>query len=157
VSRKRQLVKWHTRVPWKQKLRPDLKPKVVMNPRGTGTLLVPTSLLVAAALRKVRRGRLITAAALRERLAKDARADTACPMTTGILMHIVAGAAEERLMAGGGPVAPYWRVVGEKGELNPKWPPGPARQADHLRAEGHRVVRKRAAGWRIEDYPGRDR
>lgn len=156
MTSKRQVVKWHSRVPWVQKLRPDLKPKVVRNPSGPGTMLVPTPLLIAAELRKVRRGRLLTVADLRARLAKVVGADATCPMTTGILLHIVAGATEERLKAGGRPTAPYWRLVGPKGELNPKWPPGPARQAQHLRGEGHRVVR-RAGGWRVEAYGGQGR
>ena len=151
-----QVVNWRSRVPWTQKLRPELKPKVVDNPRGPGTMLVPTPLLIAAEVRKVRRGQLVTSSALRERLARNAGADATCPMTAGILLHIVAGATEEQLSAGRRPTAPYWRVVGPKGELNPRWPPGPSRQAAHLRAEGHMVVR-RAEGWRVEGVGARDR
>jgi hypothetical protein len=158
MATKGKVVKWRSRVPWVQKLRPDLKPKVVRGLKGVGRMLVPTPLLIAAELRKVRRGRLVTSRALRERLAKQAGADATCPLTTGILLHIVAGATEERLRIGGRPTAPYWRVVGPKGELNPKWPPGVSRQAAHLRAEGHRVVREgRAGGWRVEGYESRGR
>jgi len=88
---------------------------------------VPTPLLVAEEVRRVRKGRLRTPRDLRERLAPRAGADVTCPMTTGILLSINAGAAEEQIAAGKRPVAPYWRVVGEDGRLNPKWPPGPAR------------------------------
>lgn len=156
MDTKRLVVKWHSRVPWVQKLLPDLKPKIVGNPRGPGTMLVPTPLLIAAELQKVRRGRLITTRELRERLARQAGADATCTMTTGILLHIVAGATEERLTAGGRPTAPYWRVVGPNGELNPKWPPGQTRQAEHLRVEGHRVVRGRGTGGlRVAGYASR--
>lgn len=146
-----------SRVPWTQKLRPDLEAKVVQGAAVKGTMLVPTPLLVAAELRKVRRGRLITSHTLRERLARRTGADVTCPMTTGIFLNIVAGATEEALRAGMRPTAPYWRLVGSKGELNPKWPPGPERQAQHLRNEGHRIVRGRgSSAWRVAGYEKRD-
>jgi hypothetical protein len=148
ASRRRtKVIKWHSRVPWVEKLRPDLEPKLVRTPGRRGKMLVPTPLLIAEELRKVRRGRLITAARLRERLAAHQGAEATCPMTTGILLHILAGASEELLSAGRRPTAPYWRVVDERGRLNPKWPPGPARQAEHLRAGGHRVTRERGSGY----------
>jgi len=141
--------KWRPGVPWVAKLRPDLKPKVVASPRGRGTMLVPTPLLVAAEVRRVRRGRLVTPAELRQRLAIRFGADQTCPLTMGILLHIVAGAAEEQLAAGRHPVAPYWRVVDEQGALNPRIPPGPDRQAAHLRREGH-VVRRMTGSGRLQ-------
>lgn len=131
----------HTRTPWVQKLRPDLEPKVVRDPRGGGRLLVPTPLVVALELRKVRAGRLITPDALRARLARRHDADLTCPLTTGIFLNILAGAAEEQIAAGKRPVAPYWRVVDGRGRLSEKTPPGPARQAEHLKREGHSVRR----------------
>jgi hypothetical protein len=126
-----------SRTPWSTKLRPACEAQIVADPRGR--MLIPTPLLVAAELRRVPRGRLITAAVLRERLARRAGADFACPMTTGIFLNIVAGATEEAIAAGRRPVAPYWRVVDDKGRLPPKFPPGAARQSAHLRAEGHAV------------------
>ena len=145
--------KWRSRVPWVTKLRPDLAPKVVANPRGRGTMLVPTPLLVAEEVRRVRRGRLVTPAELRDRLADRFGADQTCPLTTGIFLHIVAGAAEAQVAAGRRPVAPYWRVVDERGVLNPRTPPGPARQAFHLRREGHVVRRMAGSGlWRVVDH-----
>ncbi len=114
-------------------------------------MLVPTPLLVAEEVRRVRKGRLLTPGKLRERLAARTGADVTCPMTTGIFLSIIAGAAEEQLAAGKRPVAPYWRVVGEDGRLNPKWPPGRARQAERLRQEGHRVSRDRARdSWSVQ-------
>jgi alkylated DNA nucleotide flippase Atl1 len=62
-------------------------------------------------------------------------------MTTGIFLNILAGATEEAIAQGRRPVAPYWRVVDEAGRMPPKFPPGPTRQAEHLRAEGHAVSR----------------
>src|SRR3972149_4092138 len=83
--------KWRPRVPWVAKLRPELKPKVVASPRGRGTMLVPTPLLVAEEVRRVRRGRLVTPAELRRRLALRFAADQTCPLPMGILLHIEAG------------------------------------------------------------------
>ena len=128
-----------SRTTWTAKLRPDLVPALVRERRGR--MLVPTPMLVARALRRVPPGRLITPAQLRARLARGAGADLTCPMTTGIYLNIIAGATEEALDAGRRPVAPYWRVIDEAGRLPPKFPPGTARQAAHLRAEGHSVTR----------------
>jgi hypothetical protein len=134
-----------SRTPWKLKLHPEQVPQIVPDRRGR--MLVPTPLLVARALRRVPAGRLITAAQLRARLARKAGADFTCPMTTGIFLNIIAGATEEGLAEGRPPLAPYWRVVDEHGRLSAKFPPGPARQAVHLRAEGHRVTADR----RVQD------
>ncbi len=132
------------------KLRPDLEPKVVANANGPGTLLIPTPLLVAEEIRRVRKGRLITPSQIRELLAKRFGATQTCALTTGIFLNIIAGAAEEQIAAGKPPVAPYWRVVADNGVLNPKVPPGPERQAMHLRAEGHTVEGPTGTGkWRI--------
>jgi hypothetical protein len=138
----------HSRVPWVTKLRPDLEPKLVPNPYGAGYMLVPTPLVVAEELRKVRRGGLVTPAHLRERLAKRFGAAMTCPLTTGIFINILAGAAEEDLAAGRRVTAPYWRVVDDQCRLSEKTPPGPVRQAARLRSEGHRVV-KRGGRWQV--------
>jgi hypothetical protein len=128
-----------SRTPWKLKLRPEQVPTIVNDARGR--MLIPTPMLVARALRRVASARLITPAQLRARLARAAGADFTCPMTTGIFLSIVAGATEEALAGGKPPLAPYWRVVDDRGNLPAKFPPGRARQAAHLRAEGHRVSR----------------
>src|ERR1051325_5891257 len=101
--------------PWRLKLRPEQLPKVVPDPRGR--MLVPTPLLVARALRRVPRGRLITPGLLRARLARQSGADFTSPMTTGIFLSIVAGATEEALAEGRPAVAPYWRDVDERAPL----------------------------------------
>jgi alkylated DNA nucleotide flippase Atl1 len=108
---------------------------------GEGTLLIPHPTNVDAEIRKIRRGKVITQAELRERLARAAGADKACPITTGMFVRIVAEAAEEKLRAGKVRVTPYWRVVREGGRLMEKFPGGPAAQAGHLEAEGQTVDR----------------
>ena len=138
---------------WVAKLRPDLEPKIVRAKRTGERMLVPTPLLVAGAIRKTRKGRLITPRKLRERMARETGAESACPMTTGILLSIVAGAAEEQLADGKRPVAPDWRVVEEDGSLRAKNPVGPSIQARRLRAEGHRVRKQPGREvWRVEGY-----
>ena len=123
---------------WIPKLRPDERPKIVADRRGR--MLVPTPMLVASAIRRVPTGRLISAATLRDRLARAAGADLTCPLTTGIFLNIIAGATEEQVASGGNPVAPYWRVVLADGSLPPKFPPGRQVQGRRLRIEGHRVA-----------------
>jgi hypothetical protein len=68
---------------WTAKLRPELEPKIVEHERSGTRMLVPSPMLVAEELRRVRKGRLITPAKLRQRLARRTGAETACPMTTG--------------------------------------------------------------------------
>lgn len=143
-------IRWHARASWETKLRPDLEPKLVRNPRGPGAMLVPTPMVVAEEIRRIRRGQIVTVASLRERLATRFHAQATCPLATGILLHIVAGATEDRLAAGRRPLAPYWRVVGESGRFNEKWPAGPEKQAEHLAAEGHEVARDpRTKKWSV--------
>jgi hypothetical protein len=129
---------------WLPKLRPDARPKIVPDRRGR--MLVPTPMLVALEVRKVPKGRLITTTQLRDRLARASHADLTCPMTTGIFLNIVAGAAEEAIGAGQRPVAPYWRVVRPDGSLSEKFPIRTGAQAAHLRREGHRLASGRVAG-----------
>jgi len=63
-----------------------------------------------------------------------------CSLTTGILMRIVAEAAEEDLRDGKKLVTPYWRVIKKDGKLNPKFPGGIEAQAAHLKEEGHIIL-----------------
>ncbi|OAI41834.1 hypothetical protein AYO41_05185 [Verrucomicrobia bacterium SCGC AG-212-E04] len=141
----------HSARPWREKLRPDLAPKICDDPRGRGRMLVPTPMLVAGAIAKIRRGRLLTVPELRNELAAKAGADFACPLCTGIFINIVAGAAEDDVAAGRKPLAPYWRVIRDDGTLSEKPPPGPARQAHWLRAEGHKMKR-RGKTWRVDGF-----
>ena len=121
-------------------------PKVVdippnWQPRGgRGTMLIPSPRQVEALIRAVRKGQLITLTEIREVLAAKHMTDMTCPLTTGIFVRIAAEAAEEDAQAGKTRITPYWRVVKEDGSLNPKFPGGAARQAERLRAEGHRIV-----------------
>jgi hypothetical protein len=121
-------------------------PKVVPVPPkwqkryGAGAMLVPSPRDVEAVIRTVRKGSLITVTRIREFLAGKYSADLTCPLTTGIFVRIAAEAAEEEARAGKTKITPYWRVVKDDGSLNPKFPGGVARQAERLRAEGHRLT-----------------
>lgn len=142
-----------SRTPWSSKLRPDMKPETAPDPKGRGQMLLPTPMLVAEEISAIREGGLVTAAELRTRLALRFQADLTCPLMTGIFYNLVAGAAEEQLAAGQEPLAPYWRVVLDKGVLSPKTPLGPEIQAEHLRREGHEVEWIRGK-WRVAGFAG---
>jgi alkylated DNA nucleotide flippase Atl1 len=124
------------------------EPKLVpvppkMSRFGKGMMLIPTPKLVDGVIRKIPRGKLITVGAIRKKLAAEHGADVTCPLTTGIFIRIVAEAAEEARAQGAKRITPYWRVVRDNGELNPKFPGGVSLQTRYLRAEGFTLVRDR--------------
>jgi alkylated DNA nucleotide flippase Atl1 len=138
-----------TRKSWREKIDGAKPAKVVPIPpkmkRMYGSLprnakiLIPHPADVEALLRKVPRGKLLTQTQLREKLARDAKADIACPITTGIFVRIVAEAAAESMREGKSRVTPYWRVIRDDGKLMEKLPGGPIAQAEQLRGEGHQI------------------
>lgn len=135
---------------WREKLEnpPKGLPKIVKGPPkwektfGGRRVLIATPLLVDALIRKVKKGKLVTVNQIRERLAKDFKADSTCQITTGIFIRIVSEVAEEELKIGKKQVAPYWRVLREGGYLNEKYPGGVKAQAARLRNEGHAIESK---------------
>ncbi|MBA7667358.1 hypothetical protein ES703_75446 [subsurface metagenome] len=138
-------ITWKSRTTWREKLEKKQEPKVVKVPPkmrkrfGSGTMLVPTPLLVDALIRKVKKGKLVTVTQIMGRLAKDFHADSTCPMTTGIFIRIAAEAAEEDLRGGKKQITPYWRVLKKDGRLNEKFPGGTKAQAVRLKKEGHAI------------------
>ena len=134
-----------SRKTWREKLETGQKAKVVDVPPkmakrfGTGKMLIPTPLLVDALIRKVDKGKLVTMNQIRERLTKDFKVDTTCPLTTGIFLRIAAETAEEDLRMGRQEITPYWRVIRDDGSLNEKFPGGVEAQAVHLEEEGHTI------------------
>lgn len=123
------------------KLRPEMEPKIVKDKKTGLKMLVPTPLLVAMVVTRVAPRKLTTPERIRRKLSRKFDVATTCPMTTGIFLNLLAGAAEEELAAGQAPTAPYWRVINDDGTLPAKFPPGPAQQAKRLSAEGHQIVR----------------
>lgn len=119
---------------------------------GQGTMLISSPRAIDAVVREVPSGRIVTLPDLVARLARDAGTTTACPMTTGIFLRVVAECAELDA-AEGREVAPYWRVIKSKGRLNAKFPGGVFGQAERLQAEGHQVARNRhGAPAQLEDF-----
>ena len=140
--------KFTSKTKWRSKLEKPQEPAVfemtgkTAQRYGPGKMLVPTPMMVDEVIRGVRKGKLITTGAIRKILAEKMGADVTCPLCTGIFVRISAEASEEDRAAGKARVTPYWRVITDKGELNEKFPGGPAAQAKKLTEEGHQVVRK---------------
>ncbi len=135
---------------WREKLA-DVEglPKVVkitakMGRRwgATGTVVVPAPKEVDAIMKQVPKGKLITINEIRARLARKHGATIACPMSTGILARVAAGAAEEDAAEGKKTITPYWRTLKAGGELNEKYPGGIRNLKARLQAEGHSVIMK---------------
>lgn len=124
----------------REKLEIPKKPEIVADPRGQGKMLIPRPLDVDALVRQIPRGKLAIIGQIRERLAKEAKADFTCPLTAGIFLRIAAEAAEEDLAQGKKDITPYWRVIRDDGSLNEKFPGGTAAQAARLREEGHHIL-----------------
>jgi alkylated DNA nucleotide flippase Atl1 len=124
-----------TRTSWREKLGKELPDhgKVVDVPPkmqkrfGTGKMIIPRPLDVDALIRKVEKGKLVTVPQIREKLAKDAHVDSACPLTI------------EDLRRGKKDITPFWRVLKADGSLNEKFPGGTEAQAARLREEGHTI------------------
>jgi len=110
-------------------------------PKMVGTMVLPSGKDVEAAIRGIHKGKVMPVSRIREFLAGKYSVETACPLVTGIMVRIVAEAAEEDAQAGKVRIAPYWRVVKNDGSLYPKFPGGVERQAERLREEGHLVVK----------------
>jgi len=148
--------KWKSKKSWREKLEnpPAGLPKVVEVPAswekrmGGRRVLVPTPLLVDGLIRKVKKGKLVTVKQIRDRLAKDFKADSSCLMTVGIFLRICSETAEEDLRKGKNMsrarsrerITPYWRVIKDDGSLNPKFAGGTEAQARRLRKEGHKIA-----------------
>jgi alkylated DNA nucleotide flippase Atl1 len=109
---------------------------------GTGTIVIPAPHEVDAIMRQVPKGKLITINQIRDTVARRHGATIGCPITTGILARIAAGAAGEDEADGKQRVTPYWRTLKAGGEVNPKYPGGVSGQQARLEAEGHEVVAK---------------
>ena len=140
--------KFTSKKSWRSKLEKPQEPSVfemtgkTAQRYGPGKMLVPTPIMVDEVIRSVRKGKLITTGTIRKILAEKMGADVTCPLCTGIFVRISAEASEEDRVAGKARLTPYWRVLTDKGELNEKFPGGPAAAAKKLREEGHRVAAK---------------
>ena len=111
--------------------------KTIKKYGGTRMLLAPP-LYYEKLMRKVPKGKLITAGQIREYLAKENNADFTCPLTAGIFINIVAWASYQRKED----ITPYWRTLKTNGELNNKYPEGVELQKRLLEEERHTIIQK---------------
>jgi hypothetical protein len=153
---------FRTKTKWRDKVNKikeiemvDIPPK--MQERfGKGKMLIPRPVDIERLVSTVKKGKLITKSELRRKLAEESKADVTCPLTTGIFLRIVSEAAEEDFQGGRKKIAPYWRVIGDNGELNEKIPGGAESQAKKLEEEGIRIeVKKRSGKLFAVEYEGK--
>ncbi|MCA8900054.1 MAG: hypothetical protein KDA53_02270 [Hyphomonas sp.] len=88
-------------------------PKDFADIKAGQRMLLTTAKDVADYVSHVPEGQEVDITSLRAGLAKEARADIACPVVTGICLRIVAEYAGEKLDAGIAPsnVPPVWRAM----------------------------------------------
>jgi alkylated DNA nucleotide flippase Atl1 len=134
-----------TKQTWRDKmLRPEA-PKIVDVPArmqgqwGPGRMVIATPRLIDAIVRRIPKGKVATVAQVMDRLARDHKCNSACPMTTGIFLRIVAENAELDAAEGKKSITPYWRVLKGDGRLNEKYPGGANRHAGFLKSEGFKL------------------
>lgn len=101
-------------------------------------MLISSPVDVHRQLRKIRKGRNLTPAQFRERLAAAATADFTCPLTAGIFLRIAAEAAWQEHENGAAieDIAPFWRVVDSSHPLAKKLACGVEFIRTRRRAEG---------------------
>lgn len=85
-------------------------------------LLIPTPRQIEAYLMAIPPGETRTPLQMREQLAKDERADVACPLCSGMFLRIV---CEASLDPHTDVSAPFWRIVDPKSPLAKKLSCGP--------------------------------
>lgn len=120
--------------------------KTIKKYGGTRMFLAPP-LYYDKLMRKVPKGKLITAGQIREYLAKENNADFTCPLTAGIFINIVAWASYQRKED----ITPYWRTLKTNGELNNKYPEGVELQKRLLEEEGHTIIQKESKYY-VKDF-----
>ncbi len=142
--------------PWRDKVEKPQEPKVVDVPPkmqknfGPGRMVIATPKIVEDIVRKIPKGKLATVTQIMQKLCADFGTDSACPITTGIFLNIVAKAAEEDRARGRKEIIPYWRVLRGKADLNPKYPGGIEAQAKRLQEEGHEIEFRKSSA-RVRD------
>ena len=95
-----------------------------------GKMVKPSVATVKEAIKKIRKGKLVTVDQVREKLARDFGVQTACPASTTKALQLLS--KESR------PVC-YWHVVKKDGELISKYPNGVDGHASLLKKEGFKI------------------
>lgn len=103
-------------------------PKDMAGMRRGQAMLIPSARLIDARIRRIPRGHEMDARALRAALAEEQGAEVFCPITTGILLRIVAEAAREAREAGAPDeaITPVWRVLAGDDTVPQRMTGGPA-------------------------------
>jgi alkylated DNA nucleotide flippase Atl1 len=105
-------------------------------------IYIPEWMQVEELIRQVPEGKVVTDEQMRNRMARDAGADSTCYKLTGYLIKGISEEAEEAREAGQGEITPWWRVIAKDGSLKTNLPGGVQYQTQLLAAEGHQVVEK---------------
>jgi hypothetical protein len=101
-------------------------------------MLVPSPRIIDDYIRTIPEGESLDVPALRKELAREYGAEVTCPITTGILLRIVAEAAYEARGRGEHQITPFWRVLDEEHPTASKLACGPAFIARRRKEEGVR-------------------
>ena len=101
-------------------------------------MLVPSPQIIDAFIRGIPKGRRMDARTLRDELARAHGAEVTCPITTGILLRMVAEAACEAHEQGvtAAEITPVWRVLAKDAPMLKKLSFGPGFILEQQRAEG---------------------
>ena len=113
-------------------------PRSMLKSWGEGMQVFPSPLEIHEVMKTIPKGEVLSTVELCNLLAKKHNVDMVCPYTVGIIMNIVAHAIEEDENDN----TPWWRTLGSKSELKPKYPNATAEQMALLEAEGFSFAKK---------------
>ncbi|MFM9841704.1 MAG: hypothetical protein ACKVOI_01915 [Dongiaceae bacterium] len=101
-------------------------------------MLIPSPTIIAKFIEGIPRGRSLDVKTFRRKLARRYKAEVACPITTGILLRIVAEAALEAHEQGKAlaDITPFWRVMDAESPTAAKLSCGSAFVSKLRRQEG---------------------
>ena len=105
---------------------------------GEGMQVLSSPLEIHEIMKTIPKGEVMSTVELCNILAKKHSVDMACPYTVGILMNIVAHAIEEDK----NDETPWWRTLGSRNEIKPKYPNAPEEQMALLESEGFSFEQK---------------
>ena len=86
------------------------------------TMLVSSPVSIAKYIKKITKGKKKTVNEMREALAKKAKANKTCPVSTGIFLRIAVEASleEQSKKKLKKPKLPFWRIIDEKSTIAKK-------------------------------------
>jgi len=113
-------------------------PPSMLKSWGEGMQVLPSPLEIHEIMKTIPKGEVMSTIELCNVLAKKHSVDMACPYTVGILMNIVAHAIEEDE----NDETPWWRTLGSRNEIKPKYPNAPEEQMALLESEGFSFEQK---------------